>query len=434
MRPLILKFKGLRSYRAEQEIDFATVSLMAVVGDTGAGKSSLLEAVYFALYGGSTWDARGGDKKLIADGGDGTLRVELTFRARGKNWRITRTTSVNNYPPSTHHLEGLDDNIQVDNAGPVNNVIRKLIGLDNSAFLKAVILPQGRFQELLQTREADRTTIFKNVLGLDQITEVRRQATALHDRLNPHLEAIRRRRAALLPNPSQAISDATRRLSAAQKQAAKLDHIKNVVSEAQEVYDEAASRAREWRAVAQQLTAKIPDDTEGEYRRLIELEAQLANKLVTVDRQLDEAEEHEVDLKEVLDSADVDGTGVSGIASALATLQALLDQIPGLDDDQHIITDERAAIDADSATAHARKAAHAEIVNKAEHAQAKAESANATHSAATQNLEQCSTMLTQARHAAEAVATASVAAEHSSPNSGSADRRSRRSRSCGQPS
>ena len=53
MRPLRLELLGLRSYREKQEVDFESASLIAIVGDTGAGKSSLLEAITVAL--GSPW-------------------------------------------------------------------------------------------------------------------------------------------------------------------------------------------------------------------------------------------------------------------------------------------------------------------------------------------------------------------------------------------
>ena len=58
MRPLTLRISGLRSYRSDVTIDFGDPGLIAIVGDTGAGKSSILEALFFVLYGGCTWDQR----------------------------------------------------------------------------------------------------------------------------------------------------------------------------------------------------------------------------------------------------------------------------------------------------------------------------------------------------------------------------------------
>lgn len=54
MRPRRLRVKGLRSFRAEREIDFTDLGLVALVGDTGAGKSSILEAITYALYNATT--------------------------------------------------------------------------------------------------------------------------------------------------------------------------------------------------------------------------------------------------------------------------------------------------------------------------------------------------------------------------------------------
>src|SRR5690606_2745059 len=56
MRPLRLVVEGLRSYRNRQEIDFENTGLFAITGPTGAGKSSILEALVFALYHASTFD------------------------------------------------------------------------------------------------------------------------------------------------------------------------------------------------------------------------------------------------------------------------------------------------------------------------------------------------------------------------------------------
>lgn len=54
MRPRRLVVEGLRSFRNRVEIDFGDRHLVAVVGDTGVGKSSILEAITYALYGGAT--------------------------------------------------------------------------------------------------------------------------------------------------------------------------------------------------------------------------------------------------------------------------------------------------------------------------------------------------------------------------------------------
>ncbi|MFD6984443.1 AAA family ATPase, partial [Streptomyces sp. NPDC059956] len=77
MKPMTLALTGFRSYPAQTTVDFTGKRLVAVLGDTGAGKSSLLDAIAFALFRKSSWDAKE-PRQLIADGAQ-AMSVELTF-------------------------------------------------------------------------------------------------------------------------------------------------------------------------------------------------------------------------------------------------------------------------------------------------------------------------------------------------------------------
>lgn len=106
MKPINLTFSGLRSYRSHQEIDFTEVSMMAMIGNTGSGKSSILEGIHFALYGTCTWDGKN-SKDLIAHDGDGILRVAFTFTAKKRTLRVTRAIATGPYPPGSAQARGL---------------------------------------------------------------------------------------------------------------------------------------------------------------------------------------------------------------------------------------------------------------------------------------------------------------------------------------
>ncbi len=220
MRPLRLRVRGLRSYRTAQEIDFSNVSLMAIVGDTGAGKSSILEAITYALYNATTWDQRS-VKQLIADAAQ-TVTATLDFSVDGQTYRVARSTSRTQYPPSIHKLECLSDPTmqKVDGESAVNAAIQRLVGLDWKAFVSAVILPQGRFQALLQSTPGDRTAILKGIFRVDELTEVRDGAEALGHRVETRLAELRVARARLLPDPAGVARDAEqRRRDAARREA-----------------------------------------------------------------------------------------------------------------------------------------------------------------------------------------------------------------------
>src|SRR6516165_511597 len=220
MRPLRLRVRGLRSYRAAQEIDFSNVALMAIVGDTGAGKSSILEAITYALYNATTWDQRS-VKQLISDGAQ-TVTATLDFSVDGQTYRVTRSTSRTQYPPSIHKLECLSDPTvqKIDGESAVNAAIQRLVGLDWKAFVSAVILPQGRFQALLQSTPGDRTAILKGIFRLDELAEVRDRADACGSWVAARLAEFGVARARLLPDPAGVARDAEdRRREAAQGEA-----------------------------------------------------------------------------------------------------------------------------------------------------------------------------------------------------------------------
>lgn len=200
MRPVTLRVAGLRSYRRQRTLDFTNRTLMAVLGDTGSGKSSLLEALYGALYGGSTWDARGLGA-LIADGAK-TLQIELVFTARGKTYKVARSTSRDNYPPSRHVLDCLDDREHVDGERNVNRRIEQIVGLTDQEFLRVVILPQGRFGQLLQGTAGERTPILRGILGLGVLDRVRDIADRQSTELAAALEPLTAARGRLYPSPA----------------------------------------------------------------------------------------------------------------------------------------------------------------------------------------------------------------------------------------
>ena len=204
MRPRRLVIEGLRSFRDRVEVDFGHRRLVAIVGHTGAGKSSLLEAITYALYGGATWTALHGD--LISDTADHML-VELTFDSGGKRYRLRRTASKTTRP-STAELVNETDDTAIDNVRPVDDAVQRLVGLKRDAFLKSVILPQGRFAEMLYADGVKRNAVLENIFRIDEIRHVRDLAKTIRDRVSPGVEGLRQRRTALPEDPAATISHA----------------------------------------------------------------------------------------------------------------------------------------------------------------------------------------------------------------------------------
>ena len=156
MRPIRLSIRGVRSFRTEPEtvIDFEGRDQLAIIGDTGAGKSSILEAMTYALYGQVSFTAHAA-QELMNDESE-QLRVELRFRIGTDKWVATRELqrkASGEVGGQTASLEQIDDNgMSVELCEGVNIVNKRaalLLGLDVHAFLRTIVLPQGRFARLL---------------------------------------------------------------------------------------------------------------------------------------------------------------------------------------------------------------------------------------------------------------------------------------------
>jgi DNA repair protein SbcC/Rad50 len=332
MRPLTLRMSGLRSYRSEVTIDFGDPGLIAIVGDTGAGKSSILEGIFFALYGGCTWDHRA-TVPLISDGAS-LMQAELVFLAEGRRWRVYRSSSRTS-AQNRHELECLDNPaIRFDNDGPVTAEIKRLIGLDQKAFTRTVLLPQGQFQMLLQATRTERTAILKGIFRLDELAEAREQADRAARRLRPGVDSLRLERATLLADPETALADARERYEQAETRLAQLQGLSKTVAAAARKRDEAAMQSSDIQDREAQVRGTIMPDANAKLTGLSDLTSQLEAQR----RQLeaDRAKRRDVanSLAEILTRADTQGAGIEALASAASTLQFLAEQLPGLSEEE----------------------------------------------------------------------------------------------------
>ena len=228
MKPVRLQMVGLRSWKTERELRFEGVDLAAVIGPTGAGKSSILKGIVYALYNGSTYDKRGVGSLISSDAK--TMSVTLDFDANGERWRATRSTSRSSYPPSVHKLSCLTNpaaHPAAEGERAVNAAIEELIGLDFDQFLTAVLLPQGRFQTLLMASPGERAGILKGVFRLDELDEIRDLATRVRrEQVEPMLKTKQGERSHLLPNPEATLAEATSEVDRSTQTIGKLDDLK----------------------------------------------------------------------------------------------------------------------------------------------------------------------------------------------------------------
>src|SRR5262249_21630870 len=139
--------------------DWRGRGLVGIVGPIGAGKSSILDATAFALYG-KTPAVERDTKSLIHQLCD-ECHVELRFEVDGQVWRAVR--SLRRKGASGHQLERLatDDaeaavDERVQQEALVTERVEQLLGMDFKAFCRSVLLAQNRFSDFLKATPGER--------------------------------------------------------------------------------------------------------------------------------------------------------------------------------------------------------------------------------------------------------------------------------------
>jgi exonuclease SbcC len=214
MRPVRITIAGFRSFRTAQTIEFSKLGLFAIIGDTGAGKSSILEAMVYALYSKSTYDERG-VKSLIALDAD-TMRVDFTFAVGDAQYVVTRSASTIAGRPAIHSLRAVDDkDARFHAETAVNAEIVRLTKLDYRTFTKTVVLPQGRFADLLTASGSEREPVLTALFALDEVDRVRESLLPTIAQANERCITMRAERAIYGENPALDLASVQERKSEA---------------------------------------------------------------------------------------------------------------------------------------------------------------------------------------------------------------------------
>jgi exonuclease SbcC len=165
VKPLRLSVEGFTSFRDRVEIDFAGLDLFAITGPTGAGKSSLIDAIVFALYG--QVPRVGDDYKQLISQGEDRLSVLFEFGVGDERYRIVRT--ARRAGASQQRLERRGANAWdpiADRVREIRAEVDRVLGLDYEGFTRSVVLPQGQFDAFLKGEPKERRKILVALLGL----------------------------------------------------------------------------------------------------------------------------------------------------------------------------------------------------------------------------------------------------------------------------
>ncbi|RFS16031.1 SbcC/MukB-like Walker B domain-containing protein [Emticicia sp. C21] len=177
MIPQHLKIKGLYSYKTEQEIDFnnlTSASLFGIFGSVGSGKSSVLEAIMFALYGDTERLNKSGDDRYynMTNLSSDELIIDFTCLAgkEDNKYRFYVRGRRNRRNFKEVNIERKAYQWMDDNWSPIttDDVAERVIGLSYENFRRTVIIPQGNFQEFIELKGKERSEMMKVLFGLEK--------------------------------------------------------------------------------------------------------------------------------------------------------------------------------------------------------------------------------------------------------------------------
>ena len=193
MRPISIEFQAFGPYEGMEIVDFDKLSkhgLFLIDGKTGSGKTMILDAITFALYGKSSGANRDDLEQLRCshcDPGSDTY-VKFTFEEKGVIYiferRLEKKVKNLSKKCSARKINeaGIEEPLfQNCKEGEMTKKAEKLIGLSYEQFRQVIILPQGKFEQLLTSKSEDKEKVLATIFDADKWAKI---ATRFYDKAN----------------------------------------------------------------------------------------------------------------------------------------------------------------------------------------------------------------------------------------------------------
>lgn len=211
MKPCTVEFQAFGPYAGHELVDFeklAARGLFLICGKTGTGKTMILDAITFALYGKSSGHGRDDFEAMRCTNAafDVTTYVRFTFENNGIYYRFERRLERKRKNLSASYMVWQKDEngtwtALFENAKEkmLNEKAEEIIGLSYEQFRQVIVLPQGQFEKFLTSDSADKEKILTSIFGeekwqavaqlmFEEATERRQQLKSLQEQISNSLQ------------------------------------------------------------------------------------------------------------------------------------------------------------------------------------------------------------------------------------------------------
>lgn len=255
MRLRHLAMSGFGAFREEVELDFDDVDFFALVGPTGAGKSTVIDAVCFALYGSVPRYDNKALVRYVVTLGASEAKVCLRFQLGGDDYIATRVVRRNAKTGAVSHKEARLEKVVPDGPTEVlagterelTDAVVALLGLSFDDFTRCVALPQGEFARFLRAKGDERRDLLIRLLNLNVYLEIGARARRLAEAAAAEIQLERRRLDALAfatPEARAVAEERATRVATLQREAQELQPVLTQLAERERAATQAAALAR----------------------------------------------------------------------------------------------------------------------------------------------------------------------------------------------